>query len=107
MAHVSKWVILMRTFLASALALSISAPTEADAQSQSEAAAAYKAAVAAGTIAALEAFIAKYPLAPQANDAFRDIVTLSRGSSLANEGPAGLFTSDGNQPVTRSIDPVY
>ncbi len=107
MAHVSKWVILMRTFLASAMALSINAPNQAGAQSQSEAAVAYQAAVDAGTVAALEAFIAKYPLSPQANDAFRDIVTLSRGSSLANEGPSGIFTGSSGQPLTRSIDPVY
>lgn len=93
MAQMSKWMVLMRTLLASVLALSVSSPTRSDAQSQSAASNAYRSAVQKGTVGALEQFIERYPLSPEASIAFCDVVLLSRDSSLANRGPSGLFAS--------------
>jgi hypothetical protein len=90
MGHMSKWMVLMRTVLASALALSVNTPIKSEAQPQSEAAGAYRAATAEGTLRALELFIEKYPLSQEANSAFRDIVKLTRGSVLSRSGPSGL-----------------
>lgn len=91
--------------MASALAVSIAGPDRAEADAAS--AAAYRQAAQAGTIRALERFIERYPLSPEANDAFRDIVTLSRRSNLVGKGPSGLFTTTAipNPRTTRSIDP--
>lgn len=105
MAQLTKFMLLLRTAMASVLAVSMAGPHRADADTGS--ANAYQQAVQAGTIGALENFIARYPLSPEANDAFRDIVTLSRRSRLVGQGPSGLFTTTVIPPgaTTRSIDP--
>lgn len=90
MAQMSKWTVLIRTFFASLLALSVVAPNDAVAQSQAEITQAYDAAIQQGTIRALERFIERYPLSPQASAAFREIVLLSRGSVLAGNPPTGI-----------------
>lgn len=107
MAQMSKWMVLMRTILASALAITVATPNEADAQSQSDAAKAYRAATQQGTVRALERFISQYPLSREANNAFRDIVTLSRGSSMSGSGPSGLFTGAAPSATTRSFGDPY
>lgn len=90
MAQMSQWKVLVRTFFASVIALSVSVPNEVEAQSQSEASRAYREAIQHGTVRALERFIERYPLSREASIAFRDIVLLSRGSTLAGNGPSGL-----------------
>lgn len=91
MAHLTRLMILLRTAMASVLAVSISGPNRAEADTAS--AEAYQQARQAGTIRALERFIERYPLSPEANDAFRDIVLISRRSDFVGQGPSGLFTT--------------
>jgi hypothetical protein len=103
MPRFTKLIIALRAALASTAALSIASATQVEAQSEvSEASIAYQQAKEVGTIEALERFIEQYPLSPEANDAFRDIVLLSRRSRLANQGPLGLPGSSGI--LTRSED---
>ncbi len=64
MPRVSRMVFLMRTALASVLTFSAAGPVTAEAHT--EAAAAYQAALEIGTVEALEAFIAQYPLSEEA-----------------------------------------
>lgn len=94
-----------------------------DAEAQSESAAAYAQARDAGTIRALENFLEAYPLAPEADLAFRDLVVKSRGSmtdesalpsfggavippaAAAAAAPAAVGgAADRNDAVSRSID---
>jgi hypothetical protein len=96
MAQVSRLMFLMRAALASMLA--VSATGGANANGHTEAAAAYQAALAAGTVQALEAFIAQYPLSDEANIAFRDIVVIARRSTLEDRRPNG--------PAALSVRPV-
>ncbi len=87
MAQVSRLMFLMRAALASMLA--VSATSSVSANGHTEAAAAYQAALSAGTVQALEAFIAQYPLSDEANIAFRDIVVIARRSTLEDRRPSG------------------
>lgn len=101
---------LMQSTMASALAVSVSVatPSEVAAQSSgSESAQAFDQACSAGTVRALERFIERYPLSPEANVAFREIIVLSQNSKLVNGGPTGLATSscDTSAAPTRSISP--
>lgn len=99
----------MRSTMASALAVSVSvaAPTDVAAQSNSEAGNAFQQACDAGSVRALERFIEQYPLSPQANDAFREIILLSQNSTLVNSAPSGLRSSTcaPASSTTRSISP--
>lgn len=97
MARWTRLMLLIRATLASSVALSAAGVTKAEAQSAS--ASAYRQAKQIGTISALEQFIEAYPLSPEANAAFRDIVVLSRRSTLVDDGPSGLTPAmDGDSP---------
>lgn len=91
MVRLTKFLMVIRTALASTAALSVVSATQVEAQT--EALQAYLKAKESGSVDALERFIERYPLSPEANDAFRDIVLLIRGSKLANKGPRGFFIS--------------
>jgi len=106
MAQVSRLMFLMRAALASMLA--VSATSSANANGHTEAANAYQAALAAGTVQALEAFISKYPLSDEANIAFRDIVVIARRSTLEDRqsiGAAALVPQPAQTSAAASVSP--
>jgi hypothetical protein len=91
MARFTRILLALRATLASSVALS--AVSAAPVEAQTESSQAYLTAKESRSIAALERFIELYPLSPEANEAFCDIVLLSRQSRLANQGPSGLCTT--------------
>jgi hypothetical protein len=103
MASFTRFLLAIRATLASTVALSVVSTTQVEAQS--EASQAYLTARESGSITALERFIERYPLSPEANSAFCDIVVLSRESRLSNQGPGGLCSTSiiVNSGDTRSI----
>lgn len=92
MPSVSRMVFLLRTALASVLAVSASNPVVADAHT--EAAAAYQLALEIGTVEAMEAFIAEYPLSEEANIAFRAVVLAARRSDVVDRTSEGSASFD-------------
>jgi hypothetical protein len=80
--------------LTSAALSAVSAGAATDAQAQTSSSEAYAAALAEGSNAALQRFIDRYPLAPEADDAFRRLVLGARGSVLVDSG-SGSVTVQG------------
>lgn len=81
--------------LTSAALSALTAGSATDAQAQTSSSEAYAAALAEGSNAALQRFLDRYPLAPEADDAFRRLVTATRGSSLVD--------SDSGTATARSV----
>lgn len=102
MARWTRVINFLRAAMASSIALTAAGVTRVEAQSAS--ANAYRQAKQAGSIAALEKFIEAYPLSPEANAAFRDIVLLTRRSTLVDGAPAGLAPSAPAAAATRGIE---
>jgi hypothetical protein len=92
MPRVSRMVFLMRTALASVLTFSAAGHVTAD--QHTDAAVAYQAALEVGTVEALEAFIALYPLSDEANVAFRSIVFTARDSDVVDRSSDGTAFAD-------------
>lgn len=86
MAFSPKWTNILRTIFASAMATSVSVPTSSDAHVQTETELAYQDASRQGTVHAMERFLEQHPLAPEAKDAFREIVKLSQPSAIIGAG---------------------
>lgn len=82
MSRIRKVYMLLQSAALSALATGVAT----DAQAQTSSAEAYAAALAEGTTAALQQFLDQYPLSPEADDAFRQLVLSSRGSVLVDGG---------------------
>lgn len=101
MARFTRLLLAIRATLASTAALSAMSATQVGAET--EASRAYSTAKETGSISALERFIERYPLSPEASDAFCDIVVLTRGSKLANMGPNGLCA---NPIITKTGQPA-
>ena len=97
MPKVNRLIGLIGATFASVLALT--AGTSNKAEAQSGAAEAYRNAQNTGTVEALEQFIRLYPLSDEANDAFAQIVVMTRGSVLDSENSAnrGLGGIAGNR----------
>ena len=94
MARFTRLLLAIRATLASSVALSstaaLSVVSATQVEAQTETSQAYLKARESGSTADLERFIERYPLSPEANNAFCDIVLLSRESTLANRGPNGF-----------------
>ena len=105
MARLSTFVVLLRTTMASLIAISAATGTRVEAQSA--ASDAYQRALADGSVQALERFIEQYPMSPEANAAFRDLVLRTRGSTAVNRGPAGLMSSAGGGAAATASDTPF